>query len=245
MLLRVIFSLMMLVGITLVLTQSAAAQTGATTLSGESFTSFGPSQDVTLQTNCNADGSGTINFTAEGIALGPYAGTFQESGSIRLGAPFSGPTGPVRNTLEFTADFQIDSPFARVEGRKFVTGMPVSASICGGFPGNEIVLIDVQVRYEAIIRPATGGSFFDEGASRVSASATALPAAVATLSPATFLEVFASDLTESRRLLPTDVAECKDGGYQVFAVFQNQGDCVSFVATNSKNEPGQNIPTAP
>jgi hypothetical protein len=37
--------------------------------------------------------------------------------------------------------------------------------------------------------------------------------------------------------LPTTKDECKDGGWQSFGVFKNQGDCVSFVATGGKNLP--------
>jgi hypothetical protein len=36
---------------------------------------------------------------------------------------------------------------------------------------------------------------------------------------------------------PTDKGQCKDGGWQAFGVFKNQGDCVSFVATGGKNPP--------
>jgi hypothetical protein len=37
--------------------------------------------------------------------------------------------------------------------------------------------------------------------------------------------------------LPTTKDECKNGGWQSFDVFKNQGDCVSFVATGGKNPP--------
>lgn len=38
--------------------------------------------------------------------------------------------------------------------------------------------------------------------------------------------------------LPTSKDQCKNGGWQTFGVFKNQGDCVSFVATGGKNPPG-------
>jgi hypothetical protein len=39
--------------------------------------------------------------------------------------------------------------------------------------------------------------------------------------------------------LPVSKNECKNGGWRNFGtVFRNQGDCVSFVATNGKNPPG-------
>jgi hypothetical protein len=36
---------------------------------------------------------------------------------------------------------------------------------------------------------------------------------------------------------PTSKAQCKNGGWRNFPGFKNQGDCVSFVATNGKNPP--------
>lgn len=41
---------------------------------------------------------------------------------------------------------------------------------------------------------------------------------------------------------PTTTDQCKNGGWQRYGPFKNQGDCVSFVATSGKNEPGQNVP---
>jgi hypothetical protein len=42
---------------------------------------------------------------------------------------------------------------------------------------------------------------------------------------------------QSVRLLPTTKDQCKHGGWRNFGVFKNQGDCVSFVATNGRNQP--------
>jgi hypothetical protein len=39
------------------------------------------------------------------------------------------------------------------------------------------------------------------------------------------------------RPLPTSKDQCKNGGWQAYGVFKNQGDCVSFVATGGKNPP--------
>jgi len=38
--------------------------------------------------------------------------------------------------------------------------------------------------------------------------------------------------------LPTSKEHCKSGGWQSFPGFDNQGDCVSFVATGGRNPPG-------
>jgi len=37
---------------------------------------------------------------------------------------------------------------------------------------------------------------------------------------------------------PTDKDQCKKGGWENFAgLFKNQGDCVSYVVTDGRNEP--------
>ena len=44
--------------------------------------------------------------------------------------------------------------------------------------------------------------------------------------------------------VPTAGEQCKNEGFKVFAAgFSNQGDCVAFVRTEGKNEPGKNLPT--
>ncbi len=39
-------------------------------------------------------------------------------------------------------------------------------------------------------------------------------------------------------VLPTSKDQCKKGGWRNYPQFKNQGDCVSFVATHGKNQPG-------
>jgi hypothetical protein len=34
--------------------------------------------------------------------------------------------------------------------------------------------------------------------------------------------------------LPSTKEQCKNGGWRTFGVFKNQGDCVSFVATDRR-----------
>jgi hypothetical protein len=50
---------------------------------------------------------------------------------------------------------------------------------------------------------------------------------------------------DSIRLLPTTKEQCKHGGWRDFGVFKNQGDCVSFVATNGRNQPAGSGPQPP
>lgn len=37
--------------------------------------------------------------------------------------------------------------------------------------------------------------------------------------------------------VPTSAADCKNGGWESYGAFKNQGDCVSFVGSGGKNEP--------
>jgi hypothetical protein len=39
------------------------------------------------------------------------------------------------------------------------------------------------------------------------------------------------------KALPTSKGACKNGGWRTFGVFENQGDCVSYVATRGGNAP--------
>ncbi len=43
--------------------------------------------------------------------------------------------------------------------------------------------------------------------------------------------------TDARPKLPVAKDQCKNGGWETYGVFKNQGDCVSFVATGGKNQP--------
>ena len=79
--------------------------------------------------------------------------------------------------------------------------------------------------------PAPDGTF----------SAVLPPVAPGTLISATATDAagntseFAQDT--SAVSLPTSKDQCRNGGWQTFGVFKNQGDCVSYVATGGKNPP--------
>ena len=51
---------------------------------------------------------------------------------------------------------------------------------------------------------------------------------------------FGSFTVTDAQSFPTSKDQCKNGGWKTFAVFKNQGDCVSFVATGGKNPPVNN-----
>ena len=45
-------------------------------------------------------------------------------------------------------------------------------------------------------------------------------------------------MTTRAQILPTTKDECKNGGFERFGIFKNQGDCVSYVATGGGNPAG-------
>src|SRR5438093_5863006 len=81
-------------------------------LSGETF-----SQDVPVEVTrtCDPNGSSTITFAAQGTALGPFPGTFAETGTLTLGPQNQPPllpgslfTGNAGQVMTFDAQFTID-----------------------------------------------------------------------------------------------------------------------------------------
>ena len=52
------------------------------------------------------------------------------------------------------------------------------------------------------------------------------------------LTMFAVSASATFTSPPTDKDDCKKGGWENYkGLFKNQGDCVSFVATDGKNQP--------
>ena len=45
-------------------------------------------------------------------------------------------------------------------------------------------------------------------------------------------------VTTRAQIFPTTKDECRNDGWQRFGIYKNQGDCVSYVATNGNNSPG-------
>jgi hypothetical protein len=150
-------------------------------------------------------------------------------------------TNGVLTNLEVT--FHIDSTSADVDGRKFIEA-PTGSGNCEGDVGTFTSHVNGFVPYEAIIRPATGGAFADEGLAQlavfgVTAASPLVAEVEATVGAVS--ETFRSDLALARPLLPDAKEQCKDQGFLIFG-FENQGDCVSWVTTNGKNEPGSSNP---
>jgi hypothetical protein len=177
----------------------------AASLSGETFESVGPGQPTTFDNfTCNADGTTTFTFHAQGSAFGPYFGTFTETGSFTVG-PQTNTTidsrgvGPI---LAFQATFTIQSvvPAGTVTGTKQLSpATPTAASlaafgICdpdGSSPPTDVsaIVTDPFVLYNAQINAATGART-DSGTGSVFIQSVTTVA-----SPATFQESFNSTAT--------------------------------------------------
>jgi hypothetical protein len=194
---------------------------------------------------CNQDGSGTISWSATGIATGPYSGPFTETGRVSFGPPPNSTDFGQLTSVEVT--FHIDSALGDVDGRKFLAETSLQGAICG-----EITTISGSlftaghvfdvVRYVAIIKPVTGGSFVDQGTSFLQVVTTIPGTGAVDTTFGLVSELFTSELAVTQPVLPDAKEQCKETGFLIFGVFKNQGDCVSFLSTYGKNEPGKNQP---
>jgi hypothetical protein len=65
------------------------------------------------------------------------------------------------------------------------------------------------------------------------------PGDCSALGTAVDLRVTSGDLTVTDAPpSPTTKDQCKNGGWRTYGVFKNQGECISFIATGGKNQPG-------
>lgn len=215
--------------------------------------------EFTTTGTCNPEGTSTFSFTASGPAFGPYPGTFEEHGTFTLVADPTSVTGFA--TTAFHSTFTIDSANGQVTGTKeMAEPVPGGGGSCR--PADQVHQYQVssgsaRTNYEAVILPAGGGSYTTEGL----AESSSLYNSDAPGEPANFADFTEWFLTgtppdsgvdpdpdpdpEPER--PTTREECMGAGFRDFEElgFRNQGDCVAFVQTGGKNEPGGNVPRSP
>ena len=189
--------LAMTLGLVVALPATASA---ASTLTGETL-------NGSSSTGNSGACSGT-SFSLTGTAAGPYAGTFQESGTWAV----------VTFPFPFSATFTITSGTTSITGSKSGTLGPGSAGCGFIFPARAIV---TGAPYTATIH-TPNGNFHDEGTSSLNVDITALGAA-------TLTESFTSSLAEPVLIGPTSKDQCKNGGWKAFPQFKNQGQCVASV----------------
>ena len=136
---RGLLVLLAVVAVVVGLAPLAAADTLPPTLTGEFFAGS-PVETVTA--NCAPTGTSTITFYSTGTAVGPYPGTYTESGTATIGAEtlpifVNGfEAGPL---LTFKAFFTIDSAVGQVTGTKTLAAPAGGAyGLCYDFSDRDI-----------------------------------------------------------------------------------------------------------
>jgi hypothetical protein len=169
---------------------AAVAQAAGPTLELEDLTA--PSETFMTTYSCNTGGTSTVSWTAEGVATGPYPGTFTASGSLSIGPqtlPGAHPPGPnnegtVAGPIEsFEETFTIQSGTTTITGTKTLDPQATSGTqgtcqqvsqfpVLDFFDGQgTVVEVNAQTRYGAQIQ-ALDGTTTDSGIAFVSLSDT-------------------------------------------------------------------------
>lgn len=217
----------------------AQADTTVQSLNGESLVQTGPGLPngvpVTMY-DCNPSGTSTVTFTATGVATGPYPGTFTETGTVVFG-----PQAPFGTVTSFQAEFTITSVNGTVTGTKTLqTDAATAVAFCNHIGGQIIADLDYTAQ---ITTPS--GTATDQGQSYTTQfNVCPDTSTCGTIgSGNVFTDDFESETftpgPPPQPVAPTTAGQCKSGGYKNYPSlgFKNQGDCVSFVATQGKNRP--------
>lgn len=177
----------------LALSGVATAAPAVPSLEGETLTPIGNA--FNRAATCDASGVSTIAFHWEGLAFGPYPGTFTEDAVVTIGPQTGFGAGrfgfALGEVTQFDADFRIDSPQGTVTGSKHLIApvpanpfplvddqqYPQNSGLCTTFLGLDILGLTgafgdatdfrATLHYEATIDSATGGT--DAGLSFVEA----------------------------------------------------------------------------
>lgn len=190
---------------------------------GECTTAEG---SLATERNCpfaapDVPGPGIFTFEATGPATGPYTGTYEESGSVRLGGLDT--SIGLQPVLEFDSSFTIDSPTGHVEGFKHLRVS--SGGLCYTASPYLAGIAFLEASYDALITTAAG-TFRDEGTAKTIVYDLVWGQETNPQTTAGFGELFTSTLTETVPVLPSTKEQCKDGGWQRYGIFKNQGECV-------------------
>jgi hypothetical protein len=250
----------------------AAAQAQAVSLTGETLTSLpgagGGGVPVTdIQGTCtrtvvltgDAPGSESSSFeySVSGVAAGPYPGTFTETGSFTLG-PIDEEFIPGQfrgNITDFEAEYTITSELGTIQGTKSLDPGRTSLGACFNYgtapfnrPEDFAGQTIAHTLYEATITLPDGSQYTDTGQSTASFNYCNDQIGCGTSSSNQFSETYLSQnlvpVTPPPPAAPTTKKQCQKDGFRDFPAlgFKNQGDCVAFIETAGKNEPGKNVP---
>jgi hypothetical protein len=180
---RCTLKLLLAVAGTLVVSAGIATAAGTGTLETEDL--LAPAETFSSTASCDTDGTSTVSWTAEGIASGPYPGTFTASGSLTIAPqtlpgrpPGTNTQGTVAGPLEtFEESFTIQSGATTITGTKTLHPLSSSTGTCQQvtqlpvldfFDGQgEVVEVGATTRYAAEISGPSGSSS-DSGVAIVS-----------------------------------------------------------------------------
>jgi hypothetical protein len=168
-----LFGILPAVAMVLLATGSASAQTGPPVLSGESLINpdgSGAGAPPQVTADCVPFGISTISFTVSGTAVGPYPGTFTESGTAVIDTTNPFVAGPVTS---FTANFTIQSPTGTVTGTKSLISDPLRATGLGTCQAGGLHSFGVATDYHAQIE-SSEAIYSDQGETNAALNEPAL-----------------------------------------------------------------------
>ncbi len=183
-------------------TVDAAAATLPPTLTGE-----GLGAPPTVTASCNPAGTSTITFdVTNGVATGPYPGTFTAHGTVTLGPAITLASGTsYQPVLGFQESFTITSATGNVTGSKTLGAAVGTTSSCLTIVG-DLNTGRFTANYTATITSA-GSQYSDAGSSRVSINHLTGVGASTT----SFDESFTSSLAQVT-LIPPVISGCDSKG---------------------------------
>ena len=195
---------------------SVAAQTPGTLTGTVLNGGANPSLGIgAVAIDCESTGTSTVTYNVVGAALGPYTGTYEETGSFTIA------NGQV---TAFEAEFTIESELADIEGSRSLRTSTSAVCIDNPQPGIAAFTdVAVNTSYEAVITTPVG-TFTDEGRSASGAQMLTTPDGRASAATQ------ASLISEAPVLTPTE-GHVTGGGYVGDVV----NDWVSFGFTAKSN----------
>jgi hypothetical protein len=131
----------------------AAAQQQGPTLTGEDFAAGNAPGASGLTINCNADGSGTANYTVQGQATGPFPGPYSETATATFGPRRSATSNS--SLQSFSVNFTVTSGTTEIHGTKQVTPGPDSVAVCAADGTGSL---NFRTTYTATIQTPSGTS---------------------------------------------------------------------------------------
>jgi hypothetical protein len=214
------------------LTDDTSGQTLPPSLQGEVLqaTSFRVSDEIAISANCTMTPGDTVTVTydAEGIAFGPYPGTFTERGTATflLTTPV-GSLQVVGTVTSWVADFTIDSVVGQVTGTKTLdpAGVSPNIGVCQEYSFQasptqvdlrhfvQVMAAFVPLSYEATILSA-GARYADQGAASASIREQCVGLTFASCE-IDHHELFNEQFLLSTGVLPLDTTGKATGGGQI------------------------------